>query len=133
MKAPSVARPSIVVANDAYDTLRAVIACLRKQTDPARLEIVIVAPAESVGAIEWAALDIFAAVRVVHTDAPLSLPLARAARVRAASAPIVYIGETHCFPQSTMAEVIVAGFTDDRCAAVVPAILNANPKTALSW
>jgi hypothetical protein len=126
----SAPRMSIVLATDAYDTLRPVIACLRRQTDRAQLEIVIVAPTESV---DWAELSVFGAVRVVRVAAPLSLPAARTAGVRAAAAPIVYIGETHCFPQPNMTAVILAAFTDERCAAVVPAILNANPATALSW
>ena len=53
--------------------------------------------------------------------------------MRAASAPIVFLGETHCFPEPDMCNRLLAGFTDEHCAAVVPAIVNANPKTALSW
>ena len=63
----------------------------------------------------------------------MSLSRARAAGVRAASAPIVFVGETHCFPEPDMCSRLLAGFTDEQCAAVVPAIVNANPKTALSW
>lgn len=128
-----VALMSVVLATDTYSTLRPVIAALRRQTERARLEILIVAPAESLGAIDRDQLDAFAAVRVIHVGAPVSLPAARAAGVRAASAPIVFIGETHCFPRPDMADRVVAGFTDERCVAVVPAILNGNPASAISW
>ena len=85
------------------------------------------------GTIDSSQLDGFGAVRVAPVPAPLSLPRARATGVRAASAPIVFVGETHCFPEPDMCNRLLAGFTDEHCAAVVPAIVNANPKTALSW
>jgi hypothetical protein len=128
-----VLRLSIVLATDTYDTLRPVIASLRRQVDREQLEIVIVAPPGSLGQIDSSQLDGFGAVRVVPVPEPLLLPRARAAGVRAASAPIVFLGETHCFPEPDMCQRLLSGFTDERCAAVVPAIVNANPKTALSW
>ena len=54
------------------------------------------------------------------------LPEARAAGVRAASAPIVFIGETHSYPQPGWAEALLTAF-EGPWAAVVPAIGNANP------
>jgi hypothetical protein len=120
------------LATDTYDTLRPVIGSLRRQIDREQLELVIVAPPESLGPVDGE-LNGFGAVRVVAASTPLSLPRARAAGVRAASAPIVFVGETHCFPEPDMCNRLLAGFSDDRCAAVAPAIVNANPKTALSW
>jgi len=136
MTEPASVRPlrlSIVLATDTYETLRPVIASLRRHVDREHLEIVIVAPPESLGRIDASQLDGFGAVRVAPVPAPLLLPRARAAGVRTASAPIVFLGETHCFPEPDMCNRLLAGFTDERCAAVVPAIVNANPKTALSW
>jgi hypothetical protein len=126
-------RLSIVLATDTYETLRPVMASLRRQIDRSSLEVVIVAPPQSLGQIDSSQLDGFGAVRVTPVPAPLSLPRARAAGVHAASAPIVFLGETHCFPEPDMCDRLLAGFIGERCAAVVPAILNANPKTALSW
>ena len=126
-------RLSIVLATDTYETLRPVIQSLRRQIDREHLEIVIIAPGESLGRIDLSQLEGFGAVRVVTVSTPLSLPRARAAGVRAASTPIVFIGETHCFPEPDMFNRLLAGFTHEHCAAVVPAIVNANPKTALSW
>jgi len=126
-------RLSIVLATDTYETLRPVIQSLRRQIGRAQLEIIIIAPSESLGQIDSAELDGFGAVRVVPVSTPLSLPRARAAGVRAASTPTVFVGETHCFPEPDMCNRLLAGFTDQQCAAVIPAIVNANPKTALSW
>ena len=124
---------TVVLATDAYETLRPVIAALRKQTARAHLELLIVAPAETLGTVNWSEVDVFAAARVVNVATPLSLWAARAAGVRAAAAPIVFIGETHSFPHPRMAEVLLAAFTDEQCVAVIPAITNGNPATALSW
>ena len=130
---PSAPRVSIVLATDSYDTLRPVIASLGKQPDRADFEVLIIGTAESLGAVDWPQLSAFGAARVVHVPAPFSLPGARGAGVRAAAAPIVFIGETHSFPHAGMLSSMLAGFTDERCVAVVPAIANANPATALSW
>jgi hypothetical protein len=60
------------------------------------------------------------------------LPEARAVGIRAASAPIVFIGETHAYPQPGWAEALFTAF-EGPWAAVVPAIGNANPTSAASW
>jgi hypothetical protein len=124
---------SIVLATDTYDTLRPVIAELRRQTAIASIELVIVAPVDTVGPVQWDQLSGFFGVRVIDTRPPLSLAVARATGVRAAAAPIVFVGETHCFPEPEMAERLTAAFCDDRCAAVIPAIVNANPASTISW
>ena len=80
---------------------------------------------QTFGSIDWPQLSAFGAARVVHVPAPFSLAGARAAGVRAAAAPVVFIGETHSFPRPGMLSAMLAAFTDERCVAVVPAITNA--------
>jgi hypothetical protein len=126
-------RMSIVLATDTYETARPVVRHLRRQAGRECLEIVLVTPDETVSSDARQDLDVFGAGVTIPTSAPLSLPIARAAGVRAATGPIVFIGETHSFPHPTMCETLLAGFTDERCAAVVPAILNANPDGPTSW
>ena len=46
-------RLSIVLATDTYETLRPVIQSLRRQIDREHLEIVIIAPGESLGRIDF--------------------------------------------------------------------------------
>ena len=113
-------RLSIVLATDTYETLRPVIRSLRRQIDREHLEIVIIALGESLGQINLAQLDGFGAVRVVAISTPLSLPRARAAGVRAASTPIVFVGETHCFPEPDMCSRLLAGFTDEQLCSRRP-------------
>lgn len=119
-------RLSIVLATDTAETIRPVLDQLRRQTLAADLEILLVSPAPI------PALPGFAAVR--HVPHPVDdLASARAAGVRAASAPFVFIGETHSFPQPDFAERTLAAFADPRWSVVVPAIRNANPAGVLSW
>jgi hypothetical protein len=52
--------------------------------------------------------------------------------VRAASAPIIVLGETHAFPAPLWAEELIR-IHDGRCLAVAPGMENGNPQTARSW
>ena len=56
-----------------------------------------------------------------------ALAPARAAGVRAATAPLVFIGETHTYPEDGWAEAILAAF-EGPWVAVVPCVTNANPR-----
>jgi hypothetical protein len=58
--------------------------------------------------------------------------VARAAGVRAARAPLVFIGETHTYAHPTWAEALVRAQADGR-AGLIPGFGNANPASPLSW
>jgi hypothetical protein len=112
-------------------TVRGVLAHLGRQTRAGAVELVLVAPRE----IDPAAAELpreLGGVRAVRCPAPIELPVARALGVRAASAPVVFIGETHSFPEPEMVERLLAAFAEG-WDAVVPAIVNANPRTGRSW
>jgi hypothetical protein len=123
---------SVVLATDAYETIRPVIAALGRQRSPHTIEPVIVLPARAAASVRREDLHAFAPVQIVPIASAFWLAVARAAGVRAATAPVVFIGETHTYAQAGWAEALLAAF-DDGCAAVVPAIDNANPNGALSW
>jgi hypothetical protein len=123
---------SVVVVTDHYRTIRRLIKCLREQTVRDRLEIVIVAPAGVDLDLDPEALDGFAGVRVVEIARINPMSSGRAAGVRAATAPIVFIGETHSFPHPGFAEALIAAHSEP-WDAVVPGLSNANPESALSW
>src|SRR5687768_16560634 len=123
---------SVILATDAYDTIRPVIAALRRQRSPHTIEPVIVLPAGAAGSVRREELTAFAGTQIVPIDSAFRLSTARAAGVRAATAPVIFIGETHSYAQPGWAEALLAAF-DDRCSAVVPAIDNANPNGVLSW
>ncbi len=95
------------------------------------IELVLVAP-DPAGLEEILSYrEEFAAVKIV--EAPLtSVASARAAGIRSAAAPVLFIAETHSYPHPDMAEILSAAMTTP-WAAVTPAIGNANPTTAISW
>src|SRR5262245_46090250 len=122
---------SVVLSTDRYETIRPVVECLRRQTIKDRLELVIIAPSsESLG--NEAEPDGLVSIRVVEASDDGRMAEARAAGVRAASAPIVVIGETHTYPHPGWAEALVGAHAGP-WAIVVPGFGNANPSGPLSW
>ncbi len=124
---------AVVLATDSDATIRPVINRLRRQTVRDRVEVVLVAPAgagvtRTLGALH----EDFARVQLVEVDSIAPLAAARAAGIRAATAPVVFVGETHTFPHPGWAEALIAAHRGP-WAAVAPAFGNANPKGALSW
>ena len=89
-------------------------------------------PRTSRDVVEESSLDGFANVQFVEVDTIHPVPSSRAAGIRAASAPIVFLGETHSFPDPHLAEMLIAAHEND-WDAVVPGLSNANPKSAWSW
>jgi hypothetical protein len=123
---------SVILVTDCYSTISRVVARLREQTVRERLEIVIVVPTAAVVDLDQWPLQEFAQVRLVRVESILPLAAARAAGVRAATAPIVVIGETHAFPQPGWAEALIKAH-EQPWAVVVPAFCNANPEGSFSW
>ena len=123
---------SIILATDSFQTIRPVLERLRAQLLKDVLEVVLVTPAPVEMEAARACLEGFAAVRIVQ-DPVHDLAPARAAGVRAATAPLVFIGETHSFPHPDFAGPILSAFRDPRWTVVIPALSNANPRGALSW
>lgn len=123
---------SVVLATDTFETIRPVLSALRRQRCATRIEPVIVLPASAASTIRREELSAFAEGQIVPVETVRALGAARAAGVRAATAPIIFIGETHIYPQAEWAEAILAPF-EDSWTAVVPSIGNANPTGAVSW
>ena len=123
---------SVVLATDTYATIREVVDRFRSQTIHDRLELILVVPVAEAPVVSAADLEGFAAARVVTVDAVVPLAHARAAGVRAATAPLVFLGETHSYPDPRLAETLVEAHDAQR-TVVVPAFRNANPEGALSW
>lgn len=122
---------SVILATDTYETIRSVIECVRRQTVRRELELVMVAPSAEAVAPVLAYREEFAAIRIVENPVTL-LSEARTAGIRSATAPIVFVGETHSYPEPRMFEVILARF-EGPWAAVTPAFENGNPDGVLSW
>lgn len=122
---------AVILVTDTYATIRAVVERLRRQTIRERVELVLVAPDAS-AMIEGLALrDEFASVQVIEHQLT-SLGPARAAGIRAATAPLIFIGETHTYANAEFARAIVDAF-DGPWTTVTPSFANANPDGVLSW
>jgi hypothetical protein len=125
-------RLSVILATDRYDTIRPVVRHLGRQTVRNQVEIVIVAPAGESFARDESELRGFSGVRLVLVDSIHPLSAARAAGVRAARAPLVFIGETHTYAHPGWAEALIQAH-DRQWTVVAPGFGNANPTNALSW
>ena len=126
----------MVVCAELSASLEPLITHLESQRDADSIELVVACPSiGELGAIRGR--DSFAAVKTVehrdHDGGFVDLAAARAAAVRAASASLVVLGETHCFPAPGWAEALVAAHESGEPAVVGPVVLNANPKTVISW
>ena len=123
---------SVVLVCDRVDTIARTLCHLRHQTAADRLELVVVVTRAA--GLSAAALgpEPFAGVRVVEIEDLSSLSRGWAAGVRAATGPVIAFGESHCYPNPTWAEALIAGHRGP-WAAVGPGMTNANPGSSLSW
>lgn len=122
---------SVIVLTDDFATIRRLVQHLAAQTIAGEVELVVVSPYPKLLEGSGGATDVLARVTVVQSEL-LPLGIARAAAVRAASAPIVVLGETHAFPAPRWAEELIRAH-DAPCLAVAPGMENGNPQTARSW
>lgn len=123
---------SVVIAADSWATVLPVLERLEEQTIRDEIEIVVVLPSGEADAAKSGVLREFARVRLVGVESVIPLGPARAAGVRAASAPLVFIGETHSFPHPGMSQALI-GAHGAGWGVIVPAFYNANPDGAPSW
>ena len=126
----SAAEISIVLSTDTIATITPVLECLSNLALGERLEVVVVLPdSESATAHD---MNQQLAVRIHEVPSVYPLSAARAAGIRAATAPFVFIGETHSFPRPGMFEALLEAHAHGRAVAV-PVLENANPDRVVSW
>jgi hypothetical protein len=122
----------VIVTPDCYETIRSTVVHLRSQKQRERLELVIVAPSrEKLGLNESEVKDFFQ-TRIVEAGPIESTAKARAAGIRLANAPIVAFVEDHSYPGLGWVEALIETHRKP-WAAVGPVLLNANPKSVISW
>jgi hypothetical protein len=121
----------IVVTKDTARTLRPIVAALRTQTIAASIEVIVVAPDERSGVLPESDRQAFHSVRVVAAGPIRSRGRAAACGVLEAAAPIVALTENHCFPARDWAERTLDAHAGS-WAGVGPAVVNANPASAIS-
>lgn len=122
-------RISVVLVTDELGTVADVLASLRAQPIHDRIELVVVSQSQAgIGDVQG-----LGAVRGVEVGSLVPLEAALAEGVRAATARVVLLGETHAFPDPGALEPILRAIEDEGYAAVAPALRNGNPETAASW
>lgn len=129
---PPVLRFAAILATDTFAHARSFLARLRGEGSARDIELVLVAPPGGLDDLVPQEVQEFGMVRQVAVDSVLDLAAARAAGVRAARAPVVFIAETHAFPRPGMVETILRAFGGTH-AAVLPAVGNAGGANAISW
>jgi hypothetical protein len=123
---------SVVLPTDNAKTIAAVLGCLRTQPEAGRIELVLVT---TDGVSVRTGLDgagDFARIEVVEVHALSPLGPARAAGIRAARAPLVFLGETHCYPQPGWMAELLEAFSSGPWDVVACGMINANPETRIS-
>src|SRR2546425_9541343 len=110
------ARPKLAIAvvADHFSAIRRVVDCLRAQDVCNQLELVVAAPSREEFALPE--LPELAQAHVVEVESVDPLPPARAAAVRAAVAPFVFVAETHSLPRPGWAAATIEAH--ERGAAV---------------
>jgi hypothetical protein len=123
---------SVVLVTDSFATISQVVDALSGQTIRGEVEVVIVLPAAVAHEVDRERLSVFGSVKIVEVKSILPMPPARAAGVRATTAPVIFIGETHSFPQPGFAAALVEAHKGP-WDIIVPGLDNANPELARSW
>lgn len=125
-------RLSVVLPTDTAHTIRGVMARLRAQTIHAEIEAVVVVPsAREAGFTTDDQSGL--AVRIIEIGSPATLARARAEGVRAATAPLVFLGETHSYPAPGLAAALIAAAESGPWSVIVPRFANGNPNGLVSW
>lgn len=122
----------VVITPDDYETVRATVRALARQTVRDRIEVVFCAPSQARLALDEGDLEGFAGHQVVEIGELTSTSMARTAGIRAARAEVVALSEDHCFPAPAWGEAILARHREP-WSGVGAAFVNGNPQHAVSW
>ena len=97
---------SVILVTDRYETIARVMRRLAEQTIAGEMEIVIVTASKADLNLDESVVSKFAGLIIVEGSIESMAP-ARAAGVRAATAPVVFLGETHSFPEAEFAAILL--------------------------
>ena len=124
---------SVILTTDTRETIRGVLRRLQQQTAQARIEIIMVVPRGRGASFGEGDARGFADFRIIEMEDIRPLRKARAVGVRASTAPLVFLGETHAYPHSEWAEALIAANARGPWATIACAFDNPNPRSAVSW
>src|ERR1700693_1767035 len=118
---------SVILTTDTRETIRGVLRRLQQQTAQARMEIIMVVPRGQGASFGEGDARGFADFRIIEMEDIQPLRKARAIGVRASTAPLVFLGETHAYPHPEWAEAMINAGACADWASITPAFGNANP------
>lgn len=124
------AMSAIVLVPERLETVGRTLDALAAQDVRSQIELVFVSPAAILETT--ATVDQFWGWQHVRIRDLVSTSEARAEGIRHSRAPIVVLTEDHCFPTPGWASALLTLHSAE-WAGVGPAMLNANPATAVSW
>lgn len=124
----------MILVCDSFETVRDTVWHLGRQTARSRLELVMVAPSETLE-FDAGSCDGFSSVRIVDAaglDPAADISELRALGVESATAPIVLFAESHSFPAPSSLGALIDAHQGP-WVAVAQTIGNGNPQTMTSW
>jgi hypothetical protein len=122
---------AIVVIPDRYETVRATMECLKKQTAAKKIEIVFVVSECSPAQPDETDLECFHSWKIVTESKVNSISHGFTAGISQAGAPVVALTEDHSYPDSRWAELFIERH-QEHWAAVGPSMRNGNPVNVIS-
>jgi hypothetical protein len=123
---------AIVITLGGFDVIRRTVRHLHDQTGRDQIELLIVTPSAKGLEYDPKLVAGFHSVRVIEAGSINYTGEGHAAGVRAASAPVVIYVEEHSYPEPGWAEALIKAH-DGPWDAVGGVILNANPRSMVSW
>ncbi len=124
---------SVILTTDTRETIRGVLRRLHQQTAKSRIEIIMVIPRGQASSFGEGDSQGFAGFRIIEMQTIRPLRIARAVGVRASTAPLIFLGETHAYPHPEWAEALISAETRGQWGTIVCAFDNPNPRSAVSW
>ncbi len=116
---------AVILVTDTARRIAPVLESIRQSGAQCRLEIIVIAPTGTI-------FDPADGLRIIERESIYPLTEARAAGIRAALAPAVFMGETHSFPRPEMFDLLEAALRAGATMAV-PVFENENPPALVSW
>jgi hypothetical protein len=121
----------LITPND-FETVRTTIRHLNAQTIAGHIQLILGAPSAAAVNVPEAAVERLGRCDVIEVGPIATVSDAKAALIPHALAPIVAFSEDHSFPAMDWAAELLEAHSRGY-AAVCPTMVNANPRTLLSW